>query len=90
MQHRTAERIYVATQLAGETVELVRSMRQGLKTKMSFRNGFPRGFLNGAELSNVLQERISERMHDKISREYLQRGFQFVEVPDDCEAEKRC
>ena len=26
-------------------------MRQGLKTKMSFRDGFPRGFLNRAGLS---------------------------------------
>ena len=26
------------------------SMRQGLKTKMSFRNGFPRGFLNSGAI----------------------------------------
>ena len=45
---------------------------------------------------NVFQERISERMHDKLSREYLQCGIQLWRywmilcLLKSCEAEKRC
>ena len=45
---------------------------------------------------NVLPERVSERMHDKLRREYLQCGFHLWRYwmilcfLKSCEAEKRC
>ena len=68
VQQRSAEKIEVAPQSPEETVELVKSvsrelsMSQGLKTKMSFRNGFPRGFLNKRRFGSCKLERKGEEV----------------------------